>query len=233
MGFPLNYVDIYLLLLYNSVKGVMNVREKSFGSQLCKNMKKHGVSSKGMSEMTGINESDILLWMNGKAMPSLEQASKLSDALGIPVHELTSYSPEVRFHGIDEYTEEEKQAMAEKISADRERQYKQGKTLVILLVVLEIIGTAISMLFVMDLLWLALMIVSFVLIFKGVPWARYMYIFYALRCTVLFFCFLEISYFTDPFFYFEMIPYVVHFIGGMLLAFNSSVKEYLYSRYAG
>ena len=89
------------------------MREKSFGSQLCKNMKKHGVSSKGMSEMTGINESDILLWMNGKAMPSLEQASKLSDALGIPVHELTSYSPEVRFHGIDEYTEEEKQAMAE------------------------------------------------------------------------------------------------------------------------
>ena len=207
---------------------------KSFGRQLSIEMEKHGMSDSGLASLVGVTADELTRWKNGTETPSLEKAADIANALGIPLDNLTAYRPEVTLSSIDdEYSKEEKREMAEKISAENEKKLKQAKMLVALVIILEVISTSLLNLVSLNFISIIVNVVFFILLWNGIPWVRYYYIYWAFSTVIVLIATTLFSDIVFPNILLVLIPCIIRLAGGLIFTFNSSVKDFLYGQYAG
>ncbi len=206
--------------------------KKSFGKQLKKLRESHGMTTSGLSAAIGVKETEFSLWENGEKLPSLEQAAMIANAFGVTLDVLTEYQPTYKMKEIDDFSEDEKKILSEAIKVKSAKDYKKGKFIVAVIVAIELILTVLSCILTLDLGSIVFSLVFFVLLYKGKPWARYLYIFISIQTVISVFMVMDI---TAPaaVIIAELIIIALRLFGAIFFAFSRSVKEFLYGQYAG
>jgi len=129
--------------------------------------------------------------------------------------------------------EEEKREMAEKISAENEKKLKQAKMLVSLVIILEVISTSLLNLVSLNFISIIVNVVFFILLWNGIPWVRYYYIYWAFSTVIVLIATTLFSDIVFPNILLVLIPCIIRLAGGLIFALNSTVKDFLYGQYAG
>ena len=67
--------------------------KKSFGNNLSFYMKKHKLTNKEITGITGVREKKVEQWLTGESNPRMPALQNMAEYFGVTVHELISGTP--------------------------------------------------------------------------------------------------------------------------------------------
>lgn len=147
-----------------------------------------GLSQSDVARQLGVSRQAVSKWEQADSSPDTDNLIALLRLYGVTWEEFLGqessvtapaapYSPpEPDFSFADEETPEEREVAFAAYLEEREALYGRGKRIVRTVIVIEAIFTVISFLLEGGLLSLALSIVTLVCLWKGKPWARWLYV---------------------------------------------------------
>ncbi|MBE6767998.1 MAG: helix-turn-helix domain-containing protein [Ruminococcaceae bacterium] len=147
-----------------------------------------GLSQSDVARQLGVSRQAVSKWEQADSSPDTDNLIALLRLYGVTWEEFLGQEssvtapaaphspPEPDFSFADEETPEEREVAFAAYLEERESLYGRGKRIVRTVIVIEAIFTVISFLLEGGLLSLALSIVTLVCLWKGKPWARWLFV---------------------------------------------------------
>lgn len=206
--------------------------KRTFAQALVRERTKKAMTPDFMAERVYVKVEDYIKWEAGEELPPLDTAQKLADVLGVPLDSLTSatYEPKLRMGKEDGISESDKKRETEEYEQLSEKRYNQGKTMMKVIIGLDVLSLILS-LFTTNILTTVFRIIMLVCLWKGHSWARYVYTALTAIGTLIIFVLLG-SYFEANLLLgvFALINVVWGAVVCVLLLANKSIDEFLYEQ---
>lgn len=206
--------------------------KRTFAQALVRERTKKAMTPEFVAERVYVTVTEYNKWETGEDLPPLDTAQKIADVFGVPLDALTNavYEPKMRMGKEDDISDEEKKrelAEYEQLSA---RRYSQGKTLMKVIIGLDIVSLILSF-FTTNILTSVFRIIMLVCLWRGQSWARYVYAALTAVGTLIIFAMLGLYFEANVLLgAYALINVAWGAAVCVLLLANKSIEEFLYEQ---